>query len=186
MVLLIGCELFTPRESEPPIDATDPYAWLPPTAPEVVLQNLSNAFPANKTNYHLDGLSNNHETEMIFSFRPDERVRNLQPSVFEPWGYPEEENFITKLFQRLNDDGLQRLDWEIDQILPTDDQYVIVADYQLTLSYVESNETLPSQINGQATLTLVQNEDQLYEVLIWQDYKPDSLPCWSDLKTLVQ
>ncbi|NQV50824.1 MAG: hypothetical protein HQ507_10015 [Candidatus Marinimicrobia bacterium] len=186
LMLLVGCELFTPRESEPPIDGTDPYAWLPPTSPEIVLLNLSNAFPANKVNYHLDVLANDLETEVTFMFFPDQSVASAQEGVFDNWGYEKEENFITKLFQSLNAEGLQRLEFEIEQLLPIEDHYEIVTDYQLTLSYQETQTPLPGLFKGQATLTLVQNADLLYEISVWRDYKTiDTLPCWSDLKTRV-
>ncbi len=185
VLVLMGCELFTPRESEPPVGELDPYAWMPPTSPEIVLQNLSNAFPAYKQNYHLDVLAND-ESGGTFTFFPDQGVASSQPGVFDNWGYVEEENFITKLFQSLNQDGLQRLEWDVEQLSPIDDRYEIIADYSLTLSYEEDQVPLPGQIKGQATLTLIQNVDLLYEISVWQDIKSDSLPCWSDLKTQVQ
>jgi len=186
ILLLTGCELFTPRDSEPPIDVLDPYAWVPPTSPEIVLQNLANAFPAHKLNYHLDVLGNNDETGVAFAFFPDQSVASSQPGVFDNWGYVEEENFITKLFEELNNEGLQRLEWENTDFLPLDDRFEIITNYHLTLSYGGSETPLPEQFKGQATLTLVQNVDLLYEISVWQDLISDTLPCWSDLKTLVQ
>ncbi len=185
-LLLSGCELFTPRESEPPLNTSDPYAWKPPTTPEIVLENLSNAFPAHKINYHLDVLGHDSESSMSFSFLPDQGVASSQPGVFDAWGYIEEENFMSKLFQFLSEEGLQNLEWQIEQLSPIEDRYEIIAGYQLTLSYQDNLAPLPNQIKGQATLTLNQNSDLLYEISLWQDLKSDTLPCWSDLKTLVQ
>lgn len=185
-LLLAGCELFTPREPEPPIDVLDPYAWVPPTSPEFVLQNLASALPAHKLNYHLDVLGNSDETGEAFTFFPDQGVASSQPGVFDNWGYVEEENFITKLFESLSVEGLQRLEWDIEQLSPIDDRYEIITNYQMTLSFGDSDTPLPTQLKGQATLTLVQNVDLLYEISVWQDLKSDTLPCWSDLKTLVQ
>ncbi|NQV16849.1 hypothetical protein HQ531_15400 [bacterium] len=188
-LLLTACELFTPRGSEPPIDASDPYAWKPPTSPEIVLENLSNAFPSYKLNYLLDVLANDPEAETQFSFEPDPGVASSQADVFASWGYAEEESFITQLFQLLNEDGLQRLEWQEEQLSPVDeDSYKIIADYQLTLSYLENRANLPTQIKGQATLTLVPNADNLFEILVWQDHdlQSDTLLCWSYLKAQVQ
>ncbi|MBT4421243.1 MAG: hypothetical protein HOG76_12485 [Candidatus Marinimicrobia bacterium] len=185
ILLFSGCELFTPRDSEPPTDVQDPYAWIPPTSPEIVLQNLSNAFPAHKPNYHLDVLGSSGETGASFAFFPDQGVASSQPGVFDNWGYVEEENFITQLFEMLNEEGLPRLEWEVEQLSPIDDRYEIITDYHLTLFYGEAEPLLPEQFKGQATLTLVQNVDLLYEISVWQDLKSDTLPCWSDLKTLV-
>ena len=184
LFLISSCELFIPREAEPPINTSDPYAWKPPTSPEIVLENLSTAFSAQKLNYHLDGLAN--DSGQVFTFFPDQGVASAQPGVFDAWGYVEEENFITKLFQSLNQDNRQSLDWQIEQLSPIDDRYEIIAEYQLTLSYLESRAPPPNDVRGQATLTLVQNADLLYEVSVWHDLKSDTLPCWSDLKTQVQ
>lgn len=186
LFLLLSCELFIPREADPPINTSDPYAWKPPTSPEIVLENLSSAFPAHKLNYHLDVLSHSQETDVTFSFFPDQGVASSQPGVFDAWGYTEEENFITKLFQSLDANGLQYLQWQIEQLSPIDDHFVIIANYWLSLAYQESLAPLPGELSGQATLTLVQNADLLYEISVWQDLKSDTLSCWSDLKTLVQ
>ncbi len=185
-LFLWTCELFVPRDSEPPINTNDPYAWKPPTAPEIVLENLANAFPAHKTNYYLDGLSFDPETALKFSFLPDQSVATSQPGIFTDWGYAEEENFITQLFQILNENDLQRLEWTIQQSSSLENRYEIIADYMLSFSYQGTRSPLPNQLKGQAILTLVQNTDQLYQVSLWQDSKNDTLPCWSDLKALIQ
>jgi len=186
IILISGCELFTPRDSEPPIGSSDPYAWKPPTAPETVLENFSSAFPAHKLNYHLDGLSFDPDGDAGFVFFPDQGVAVSQPGVFDAWGYDQEENFITKLFQVLDENDLQRLDWTLVQSSSLEDRHEIIADYEISFAYVETRGALPDKLGGQATLTLVQNTDLLYEVSVWQDLKNDTLPCWSDLKTLVQ
>lgn len=186
LVLLSACDLFTPRDPEPPIGTNDPYAWKPPTAPAIVLENLASAFPAHKPNYHLDGLSFDPEGEEGFLFFPDQGVAVSQPGVFDAWGYDEEETFITKLFQVLDEDDLQRLDWTIVQSSSLEDRYEIIAEYDLSLSYMETRGALPDHLKGQATLTLIQNTDLLYEISVWQDLKNDTLLCWSDLKTLIQ
>jgi len=183
---LTGCELFTPRDSELPIDVLDPYAWIPPTSPEIVLQNLANAFPAHKLNYHMDVLRKADETGVAFAFFPDPDLAISEAIVFENWGYIEEETFITKLFEELDENGLQRLVWERTDFLPIEDRFEITTDYHLTLAYGESETPLPEQFRGQATLTLVQNVDLLYEISAWHDLASDTLPCWSNLKTLVQ
>lgn len=186
LFLMISCDLFTPRDPEPPIDENDPYAWRPPTSAETVLENLSSAFPAHKLNYHLDCLSKGVDGSGGFVFYPDQGVAVSQPGVFDNWGYDEEENFITKLFQEIQEGDLQRLDWEIVQSSSLEDRYEIIADYELGLSYTAARGGLPDMLAGQATLTLVRNDDLLYEISVWQDLKSDTLPCWSDLKILVQ
>ncbi len=186
LALLSACDLFTPRDPEPPIGTNDPYAWKPPTTPAIVLENLSSAFPAHKLNYHMDALSFDPEGVAGFVFFPDQGVAVSQPGVFDAWGYDEEENFITKLFQVLDEDDLQRLDWTVVQSSSLEGRHEIIADYNLSISYTETRGALPATLKGQATLTLIQNSDLLYEISVWQDLKNDTLPCWSDLKTLIQ
>lgn len=186
LILLGGCELFSPREAETPLDTTDPYAWIPPTTPEIVLDNLSNAFPAGKRNYFLDVLKYDQDGTQDFVFIPDPGIASSQPGVFAVWGYVEEENFITKLFDGLQEGGYQRLTWEVDQISPIGDSYEIIADYRLVLSYEEGHSQLPVQLGGQSTITIVQNSDLLYEISRWEDLNSDTLSCWTELKALVQ
>ena len=189
MVVLLAlgsCELFSPREAEPPIDTTDPYAWKPPTTPEIVLENLSNSFPAGKRNFYLDVLKHTQDGTQDFVFVPDPVIATSQPGVFDNWGYEEEENFVTKLFESLQDGGFQRLDWEVDQISPLGDTYEVITDYRMTLSYKSGNETLPVQLGGQATITMVENSELIYEIVRWEDLNSDTLQCWTEIKALVQ
>ncbi len=185
-LLLAACELFIPRDAEDPAGTSDPYAWKPPTSPEIVLENLANAFPAHKLNYHLDVLSHDLETAPEFVFIPDEGVASSQPGVFENWDYVAEENFLTRLYQLLDPNGLQHLEWTLNELSPIEDHYEIIADYALTLTYIASRDLLPTHLGGQAILTLVQNTEQLYEISVWRDIKADTLSCWSNLKTQVQ
>ena len=168
------------------MDSNDPYAWRPATIPEIVLENLANAFPAHKPNYHLDGLLNDPDAGLQFVFIPEVSVLESAPGIFTDWGYDQEENFITQLFQLLDANDLQKLDWTIQQSSSLEDRFEIIADYDLSLSYTGTRAPLPDQIKGQAILTLIQNTDQLYQVSIWQDFKSDTLSCWSDLKAMVQ
>lgn len=186
LILLGGCELFAPREAEPPLDTTDPYAWIPPTAPEIVLDNLKNSFPAGKTNYFLDVLKHDQGLTPDFVFVPDAGIASSQPGVFNSWGYVEEETFITKLFESLQTGGFQRLIWDVEQISPLGDTYEIIADYHLVLSYSDGATQLPAQLGGQATLTIIQNNDLLYEISRWEDLNADTLSCWTELKAQVQ
>ena len=188
LVLLIlgSCDLFSPRDAEPPLDTTDPYAWKPPTAPEIVLENLSNAFPAGKRNYYLDVLKQPQDGDPGFQFVPDDGIASSQPGVFVSWGYAEEENFITKLFENLQDGGFQRLTWTVEQISPIGDMYEVIADYHMTLSYKAGNEALPVQLGGQSTITMAQNSELIYEIIAWEDLNADTLACWSEMKALVQ
>ena len=186
LALISACELFTPRDPEPPLDTLDPYAWIPPTSPEIVLQDLANAFPAHKENYHLDVLAGRSGDVATFRFFPDHSVASAQPGVFDGWGYAEEENFMIKLFEILNPEGIQDLSWSKDQVSTIEDRHEIIADYDLRLSYLENSSKYPSHFSGQIILSLVQNDDLLYQITTWQDVKSDSLPCWSELKTLIQ
>jgi hypothetical protein len=186
IIAFSSCDLFSPREAEPPVDTTDPYAWKPPTTPEIVLENLSNSFPAGKRNFYLDVLKPNQDEGQSFIFIPDPGVASAQPGVFDAWGYNEEENFITKLFENLQEGGFQRLIWEVDQISPIGDTYEVIADYMMTLSYTSGNGGLPTQLAGQSTLTMVQNSELIYEIVRWQDLNADTLKCWTEIKALVQ
>jgi len=186
LLAVSSCELFTPREAEPPLDTSDPYAWKPPTAPEIVLENLSNSFPAGKRNFYLDVLKPSQDGGLGFIFVPDPGIASSQPGVFDGWGFTEEENFITKLFESLQEGGFQRLTWEIDQISPIGDTYEVIADYTITLSYKAGNEALPVQLGGQSTITMAQNSDLIYEIVQWEDLNSDTLKCWTEMKALVQ
>ncbi len=183
---LLGCELFEPRTAEPPGNQVDPYSFQQPTTPEKVLENISNAFPASKQDYYLDVLVEGLADETGFAFDPDPAVAEGHGGLFDNWGYVEEATFITNLFQRMSESGIQNFQWSDLQLETIGDQTQIQAVYAAQLSLIQSRDPLPTHLAGRAYLTLLRGEDQLYRILTWQDLSTDTLPSWSELKASLQ
>ena len=184
LLLLSACELFIPREPEPPGGNVTPYTFKPPTSPEIVLENIAIALPAFQPDHLLNVLVAPNNDEASFVFLPDPATAEASGGLFDNWGYPEEQNFINSLIQRLAENGLQDILWEDVQVTNIEDQTEVQANYSIQLTFEEERGALPEQLAGESFLTLVRGDDQLYRVLIWQDedIPTDSLPCWSDLK----
>jgi hypothetical protein len=183
-LLVTTCDLFMPRDPEPPGGDVTPYTFKPPTSPEIVLENIAIALPAFQPDHLLNVLVAPNTTDENFVFIPDPATAEASGGLFNSWGYPEEQSFLNSLIQRLAENGLQDILWDEIQVTSIEDQTEVQANYSIQLTYTEQRGALPEQLAGETFLTLIRGDDQLYRVLVWQDedITSDSLPCWSDLK----
>lgn len=187
-ILLSGCELFQPRDPQPPSENTSPYQWLQPTTWEIVLTDLELAFKALNQKYFLDVLADTATGEVGFVFIPDPHVAHTSGQDFTNWGYVEESQFLEAIFSRLSSDTLNTLTWfnKIETTL-SPDQMQIQADYQLHLKFKSaSREAYPEHLSGQALLLIELQNNNYWQITRWQDYDipTDSLHSWTYLKTL--
>ncbi len=183
-LLLSACELFAPRAAEPPGGEITPYSFKPPTTPELLLEDISIALPAFQADHLLKVLVEDSVAGESFRFLPDPSVAETSAGLFDDWGYLEEQDFLVALIQLLSPNGLQDFSWENTQVTTLSDQTEIQARYAVQLNFGPLRDNPPDALAGQAYLTLVRGEDQLYRVLVWQDedLPNDSMPSWSALK----
>ncbi|MCF7797246.1 MAG: hypothetical protein K9N11_02505 [Lentisphaeria bacterium] len=185
-LFLAACELFQPRDPQPPSDGNSPYQWLQPTTWEIVLTDLELAFKALNQKYFLDVLADTATSDEGFTFIPDPNVAHTSGQDFTNWGYTEESQFLEAIFSRLSTDTTNTLTWfnKIETTLSLDEMQ-IQADYQLHLKFkTASRETYPEHLSGRALLLIKRQNNNYWQITRWEDAGNDSMPSWTYLKTL--
>ena len=187
-VLLVGglllwrCDLFSTRTPEPPSEGGDPYAWIPPTEPDMVLSAITRAFRGLHKEDYLNLLAAPSDTSPGFVFVPDPQVAQQQGNLFENWGTGEEEAFIHNLFQQLDPQADQLFTWEHTRTEGGTQEYTLVTDYHLDLVYTGLRETLPTEMAGRAELSVRLGPGNYYQIYTWRDIGADSVASFSALK----
>jgi hypothetical protein len=185
LILLAGCDIFTPRVAEPPDIISDPYAWIIPNTPELVLDNIANAIKGkSKENYinclYQDTLASS------YNFVPDPSVLQQYSGIFSNWNIQSEETFINSLLNLIPDGSLNQFTWSHIQMLDALTSPIIQADYIMNLSLSSSRDNIPAQSSGTAIFTLQLTQDNIYQIAIWEDLASDTLATISLLKAMLQ
>ncbi|MGO9482735.1 MAG: hypothetical protein ACLP05_13275 [Candidatus Kryptoniota bacterium] len=175
LVLFTGCDLFETRQPQPPQQGQS--GILPPTTPDIVIQNLTSAIQGKNVEGYISCLSDNK-----FSFMPPSDVGSHYQSVFANWNQNSEEIYFDNLVANSSDmaePSLNLYDVVSTQLAGDSAQYS--ANYTLTWPNKLSN--YPQQVQGNLQLWLGVDEDGNWSIYRWIDssLRVDSLT-WSDMK----
>lgn len=167
-----GCELFSPRTPDPPLEGGGTY--LQPDTPSQVVENIQNAVAElNAQNYRRSFADD-------LRFEPTAAAEASDPSIWTGWGDQEEESYFRALVEaaRLTADNELRLN-DVDETAG-DMQHTLDATYLLTINH--RRDDLPKTLQGRLVWTIEQGGDGLWRVTRWTDRSLDDAASWSDLK----
>lgn len=172
LVLLAGCDLFTPRTPDPPI--SEGGTFVQPDAPELVVENLQNAIAEmNAANYRRS-LADDLEVE------PTAVAEARDPSLWSSWSKTEEVSAFTTLAEaaRLNTGHVLRFQDIATEV--GDMRYTLDATYLLIANHRRPD--VPDTLQGRLVWEIVQGSDGLWALSRWTDQELGGAPSWSDLK----
>lgn len=171
--LIGGCDLFSTREPELPLEDTGTF--LQPDTPDQVVENIRHAVAElNAQNYRrsfADG----------FVFVPTASAEARDPSIWSGWSVQDEESYFRAAVQaaRLTSGNELRLHEEsLSALNPT--LFTFDAGYVLTVNHRSAD--LPTTLQGRLVWTLSQGEDGLWRITEWVDRELGDAASWSDLK----
>jgi len=183
-LLIVGCKTpFATRGPENPQQRRS--LWIPPTAPEFVMDNLKNAMKeCNATNY-LRCLATDSTTIKTFRFEADHAAMQRNPGVFENWNFQKESNYIHLLFSKVPRDSLVTLILyrpAQGQDYVSEDSVVYVREYDLTVHHTIASDLCPREVKGRGEFHLARQHDGNWVIYFWRDIGIENYPSWSDLK----
>jgi hypothetical protein len=170
LLLVMGCALFEPRDSEPPLD-TDPVDWLPPRTPAAVLANLGAVMEALDPVLYEELLADSAWARP-FQFTGDPAASGANTD----WGLAEE----LQVWQALTDQHHNaaadpRLALARTDSLLAGDSASYTADYLLELAGTRYAGTLRMTLSRS-----LRTGD--WAIHHWEDWGADSLASWTQLK----
>jgi hypothetical protein len=176
---VVSCNLFKTRTPDEPSEQSSNY--IPPTTPELVFQNIVNAFhDMNSVNY-ISSFADTVNSNFVFTFEPTPQAR-LRYSSFDEWTKFSEEQYFKALQSKLQTGASPTLEFlTLTQQGIASDSIQYEATYRLTVPHTQSN--IPTQVHGSAQFFLVSDKSRNWFIRRWDDFAQNQNDStWSDLK----
>lgn len=173
MLVISGCDLFSPRKAEPPDAGSSQFE--PPVTPEIVLENLGNAVASSNVDNYLRCFVDSGSSGLPFAFVPS---GNFQ-GAFQSWTLEEERRYFQNLgtpaysapvLSITNANSLNRSSFS--------------AEYTMNylLFYPHSRPNVSKQVQGYMHLYFSIDPQQRWAISRWEDNKTTTDSTWSYLK----
>lgn len=183
-IFVVGCMFFSTRDSEPPNSQRS--SFVPPSSPQIVISNLSNALSEKNTeNYIQCLLVADASPGRWFSFEPSAEAAARFAGVFAGWTTARERQVCLAMFARVLPTAKPALTLSnnrFEVLLP--DSAVYVADYTLLPNYDVAGA--PKEFSGKMRLTLVALNNGFWAISRWSDQQLENAQAnsntWSILK----
>jgi hypothetical protein len=179
---VVSCNLFKTRSPQEPSEQSSNY--IPPTTPELVFQNMVNAFhDRNYVNY-LSSFADTVNSNFVFTFEPTPQARLRYSSSFIEWTKLSEEQYFKDLLSKLQPGTSPTLEFLTSTPQGTaSDSIQYEVTYRITISLTQSN--IPTQVKGNAQFFLVSDRKRNWVIRRWDDFAQNQNDStWSDLKGL--
>ena len=170
-----GCGIFDTRDPEEPANIRSTF--VPPTTPEIVIDNLSFSILEKNSQNYIKCISASN-----FLYVPDSKSQLVYGQIFENWDPLDEKRYMDNLISQTNThaSSVLFLDNEIYTQI-TSDSVSFQADYIIV--YQHNRINLPKSAIGNLLLTLNTDENDLYSITRWQDFRQNDTDfTWSELK----
>jgi len=178
-LLITGCEIFSTREAENPVQSRN--TWIPATTIDILIENLKSSLSEKSTENYLKCFIDSALTKRSFSFIPSTESYANYSALFSNWTLQNEKNYFENLKSKIKEGGTITLSvFNIDRGTIQGDSVIYSADYSLVVDH--SVESFPKEFRGHLQFTLFRNLKGEWSVLNWKDSKNTESFTWSELK----
>ncbi len=181
--LLPSCgDLLGVRDPEPPDRPTESH-WIPATTPDVVIENLKQAFVNREFETYMKCLSDTTSYNLpAFRFKPSAVSSVKYPGKFDTWSSTDEQIWFQSVLAASPPDSLFKL------TLTEDEPFVESLDtveYQFTyaLDIHHNRQGPPSRYEGKGVFKMIRDSRNYWLIYYWEDISTGE-PDWTDLKAL--
>ncbi len=177
LLLITACDFLSTREAEEPNSTRDDF--LPSTSPEILFQNLTNAFKNKVTENYISCFVDPSYTNKPFVFVPTASASIIY-SVFQNWDLNSERDYFNSLINVLPKETPIIL--SLSQLGNTQYGDSAVYDFSYVLNLNYENENLVSVYQGNLKFTIVLDARQQWVISRWIDFEQEGMSSWSELK----
>ncbi len=178
-VLVAACNIFEPREAEPPSQSG--FQYLPRTFPSNVILNLRRSIEQKDPVGYIACFSDSTRSQPAFIFIPSADAADVYASVLRNWTYAQEESYFRNLVSRSRQPlGFANLTLiPKDSTVSGDNSRTYGYDYTLVFEHTEPGFTQQGRGSLQFTLSEVNSE---WTISRWVDLKTTNDLTWSSFK----
>lgn len=175
-----GCDIFSVRVAEPPEDARANFSQA--TTPELLIENLVNAFKDKNTQNYISTLGDSSFTKIAFQFVPSAGASSRFPGLVQNWSLQNEEQYFNNVKNKIVTE--QSIILTFSEVVQNSfgDSLFYSASYFLNVPHADNAN--PKQFQGEIKLKLIRDQRSIWSIYYWQDLKSGELPTWSELKGL--
>jgi hypothetical protein len=175
---LIGCDLFSTRDSEKPVTPRTTYEF--PATPQAVINNLTNSFIEKDIQNQLSCLADSNFSNKSYLFIPSSGSAVIYPGFATAWDRKSENQYLTNLFAQVKDNEKIAMTLSDASLHTYGDSALYAAHYTLTIP--KKNNSVAAVYQGEMHLSLIQDSRPVWVIYLWQDIKTSDVPNWSDLR----
>lgn len=180
LVLFASCDLFDPRTPEEPTAARGNF--IPPTTPEIVIENFINAINERNAQHYMQCLIDETISEKEFEFVPTQGAQGQFPALFDEWTRINERRYLDNLISSIPDNATLSVQFEgIHWESPSSFEASFRASYRLIANH--TNDSFPHYVfEGTLQFELTTDQTNNWAIFHWTDFALDDKMSWSELK----
>ena len=174
-----GCGIFETRQPQPPQQGRTDF--LPPTSPNIVIQNLVNSIADRNVDNYISCLSDTSFGGRSFLFVPPADVYNQYRSIFLNWDKNSERAYFNNLTSQSSNSSSSAL--ILSSANPTyrgSDSAIYNTNY--TLLWPNKVPGYPQQAQGNLQFSLGIDRNQNWSIYRWVDSRVGDSLTWSEMK----
>ena len=177
---LLGCDVFNPRDPEPPIGSDSDFE--PATSPTIVLRNLQNSLRTSNTLDYRRCFSDGSGNLPPYSFIPAADGAAVAPGRFSDWSLADEEGYLRTLLSELIEGGVPTVILNPPEVTeaPIGDSIRFEAEYSVNFPHTRAG--VEQEGFGRLVFTMKLSERNEWFISTWRDLPLDGRPTWSVIK----
>ncbi|MGI6369387.1 MAG: hypothetical protein GX372_07900 [Ignavibacteria bacterium] len=176
IITACACSILETREPENPEGSRGTF--VPPTTPDIVMQNLIEAFNNKNGNNYSECFS-----KTKFKFYPTSNVMAKYQSIFQNWDYQNEQKYMKATIANMQNESNPQLIFDKQKFdFISTDSAVFNAEYMIRCDFQMQN--IENIYEGQMIITISAENNGLWAITKWQDFdkKDSQYKTWSQLK----
>lgn len=175
---LIGCDLFSTRDAEPPEKPRSNYQTA--FTPEILISNFINSLKDKDIENYISCLSDSSFTNKIFTFTPSSEALSQFPALGDNWNKSNESQYLNNIKVKIIDDLPITLTLSNSSQSVHGDSITFVSSYSLNVPL--NDASIPSNYQGEMIFELIRDSRFVWSIYFWRDIKRTESPSWSELK----
>lgn len=177
-ILLVGCGLFETRDPEPPTSGSSTF--VPPTSPDLVLENLRNAVSEQSTENFLRCLVDTLNSDQRYEFIPSAAAAGRYASTFASWSLQSERAWFAAMKAFAEKDASSSLVLTGAFSVIAADSAIYQGSYDFTFRHGVSN--LAETVRGSLQFVIHTNRNSIWSITRWTDFPISDETSWSEWK----
>jgi hypothetical protein len=178
LIIAGGCDLFETRDPEPPSSGSSTF--IPPTSPDLVLENLGNSIAEKSAENYLRCMVDTLSSGRRFTFIPTAGAAGRYATTFMDWSLQSERAWFSALKAFADADAASNLALNGSFSVITADSAIYEGGYDLTFRHGVSN--VAETVRGTLQFVLHTDRNSIWSITRWSDIPINDETSWSEWK----